>query len=172
MDDVSERSFVMLTDEHLERLSGIAQDVFQTLMAKPDAKSRVYADRMLMVALCQGSALHFVDGVNGVKDLDVWGFFRSHPDQAFPSIAKWKRDFGPSSLGRHPYDVGYRGRRIDIFGRAIAAEDNEDGPTAVQRWLTNRFTNSASHLARKAVVAIYPAILRGTIVWSLPGAGT
>jgi hypothetical protein len=35
----------------------------------------VLEDSLVCVALCQGAALHFVDGENGVKDFDVWTFY-------------------------------------------------------------------------------------------------
>lgn len=34
-----------------------------------------YAGRLLCRALCQGAALHYLDGKNGVKDFDVWSFY-------------------------------------------------------------------------------------------------
>jgi hypothetical protein len=41
---------------------------------------RALGERLICVALCQGAALHYVDGKNGVKDFDVWTFYAAHLD--------------------------------------------------------------------------------------------
>jgi hypothetical protein len=43
----------------------------QTILGASRVRGRLYADRLFAVALCQGAALHYIDGKNGVKDLDV-----------------------------------------------------------------------------------------------------
>ena len=48
--------------------------------------------RVLAVALCQGAALHYVDGKNGVKDFDVWTFFAN--DGASPAYPVRRRGEG------------------------------------------------------------------------------
>ena len=35
--------------------------------------------------LCQGAALHYVNGRNGVKDFDVWSFYAQYNDWPFPA---------------------------------------------------------------------------------------
>ncbi len=37
--------------------------------------SQLYRDRVIAVTLCQGAALHYLNGRNGVKDFDLWTFF-------------------------------------------------------------------------------------------------
>src|SRR5438067_4533869 len=81
-----------------------------------------YRDRMLAVALCQGAALHYLDGRNGVKDLDVWTFFAAVPDR-YPDRALYRRnkacDFGPSKFGRHPDLLEYTGRKVDLLSDSM-----------------------------------------------------
>ncbi len=43
-----------------------------------------YAGRLVCRALCQGAALHYLDGTNGVKDFDVWSFYAERGDGPFP----------------------------------------------------------------------------------------
>jgi hypothetical protein len=166
--EVAERSYEPITREDLKRLAMLTTEAFDTLFAKPRAKSRIYKGRLLLLALCQGAALHYLDGRNGVKDLDVWGFFRAHPDRPFPPRAHWYRDFGLSHLGRHPHPsrIGYKGRVVDLLGRSIEVAPGEDGVSAVRRWLSHpRGKSSAYHLAKRAVVAIHPPELLGEIIW-------
>jgi hypothetical protein len=171
MGDVSERSFERITDEDLERLAAVANETFDDLFRRRPDGAGVYRDRLLLLALCQGAALHFVDGQNGVKDLDVMGFFRTHPDRPFPSRGRWPRDFGPSKFGRHPDDAGFQGRRVDILGRSIDADEGEDGVAAVRRYLTQKPTGTAGHLATKAVIGVYPPDIRGKVIWPIGQAG-
>ena len=74
-------------------------------------------------------------------------------------------DFGPSELGRHPDDAGYRGRHVDLIGRSIDATPGADSVRAVRRYLHTAGTTSAQALAAKAVVALDPPDLRGVTVW-------
>lgn len=188
----SQRSRARLTDEHLRRLAALAQEdhaFFTRPNGRPENKSR-----RLAVALAQGAALHYLDGRTGVKDLDVWTFYAAIPGRRFPSDKTVRRaDFGPSSLGRQPYDLrtarnkshrtslqtwsDYTGRRVDFCRRALLVET--DAPinfviSALQAWLARGARSTAArkpspwHLAKKAVVLLYPDSHRGYIVWA-PG---
>ena len=63
------RSYQPITPEDLDRLSRIAAADRADLFERKQGTARLYADRLFAVALCQGGALHFIDGKNGVKDL-------------------------------------------------------------------------------------------------------
>ncbi len=59
-----ERSYKRIEDADLERLGRLAQADRQEFFAR-NPRWRHYADRIVCVALCQGAALHFLDGKNG-----------------------------------------------------------------------------------------------------------
>lgn len=125
-----------------------------------------YADRVVCVALCQGAALHFLDGKNGVKDFDVWTFFAKHPNERLQAEQrKAHGNFGPSKFGRSPADAGYIGRRIDFLMRSIDCQPDAGPLEAISQCLAAGATVSAKALAMKAVVVIEPAHLRGRVVW-------
>ena len=67
------RSLVPITREDLLRLGHIAREDREEFFDRRP-RYRVLADRVIAVTLCQGAALHFLDGQNGVKDFDVWTF--------------------------------------------------------------------------------------------------
>jgi hypothetical protein len=161
----AERSFELLTNDDLARLAEIARDVLRNRAFRTPI-GRNYKDRLIMLALCQGGAQHFVDGVTGVKDLDVWAFFRGGIDKPFPWRARWSADFGPSRLGRHSADEGYLGRRVDVMGRSIPVSDMT-GERAVLAWLNGR-SKSARLLAKRPVIALFPQALFGKLLWSPP----
>jgi hypothetical protein len=127
----------------------------------------------------------------GVKDLDVWTFYSVIPGRRFPADKRETRaDFGPSELGRQWYDLdaarnarerarwqrfsAYSGRRVDLLMRALPVQTG--APTssvvkALQEWLEHGAQSSATrkpspwHLARKAMVLLYPEPCRGDVVW-------
>jgi hypothetical protein len=101
-----------------------------------------------------------------VKDLDVWTFYARHHEGEFPPRWPLKApDFGPSELGRHPDDIGYRGRHVDLPGRSIPAAPDADPVDAVRTYLQTSRAKSPRSLAAKAVVALDPPELRGVTVW-------
>src|SRR5258708_3540373 len=132
------RSFERFTPADLHRLAAIAQDWLDDVIARLPSTSGRYRDRLLLIALCPGGAPHYVDGKHGVKDLDVWAFFRAHPAGPFPYRTVWHKDFGPSHFGRYPNDKGFTGRRVDLIGRSVTTSANDDPVKAVRRWLAGR----------------------------------
>ena len=146
-------AYAPLTDEHLTRLAEIASaDREDRFIRLP--RWAVYRDRVLLVALCQVAAVHCLDGRNGVKDLDVWTFYARHDEDPFPYRSRKMADFGPSELGRHPDDVGYTGRHVDLIGRSIDAPPGADPVLAVRTYLRAGHTTSARALAAKAAIAL------------------
>jgi hypothetical protein len=185
----SPRSRARLTDEHLRRLAALAEED-HAYFTRPDGRPE-YKSRRLAVALAQGAALHYLDGRTGVNDLDLWTFYAAIPGRRFPGDKRVRRaDFGPSSLGRQTYDIqaarskrqramwqrwsAYTGRRIDFCVRPLPVQ--ADAPidsviSVLQEWLARGARSTAArkpsawHLAKKAVVLLYPDSHRGYVVW-------
>ena len=167
MSEESDRSLARIELADLRRLAALAADAEAELFRRnPDGSGR-YAGRLLGRALCQGAALHYVNGRNGVKDFDVWSFYAQYDDWPFPARWRGTRDFGPSKFGRYPRDAPrYSGRRVDLLGRSLRVEPGADLTEAIRRYLTVRRTRSAKELAAKAVVLIDPESRLGEIAWS------
>jgi hypothetical protein len=158
------------SDRSLARLATLAADAEAELFRRKPQGSGRYAGRLLGRALCQGAALHYVNGRNGVKDFDVWSFYAQYDDWPFPARWRGTRDFGPSKFGRYPGDPPrYSGRRVDLLGRSLPAEPGADSAEILRRYLTARRTDSAKCLAAKAVVLIDPGNRAGEIVWPADG---
>jgi hypothetical protein len=155
----SDRSFERIADDDLAKLQDIAlHDSEQFLCCHPRYKASI-----ICIALCQGAALHYVDARNGVKDFDVWTFYAKSDVPAFPVRRLQRRDFGKSRFGRHPGDTGFLGRQVHLLGRSI--EDRQDPVSSIQSYLAQGRTHTAIELSRKVVVLLWPADLRGTVVW-------
>src|SRR5436309_7834001 len=118
-----DRSPARLTVADLERLRDVAR-ADREFMFERNPNWRAYRDRMLCVALCQGAALHYINGASGIKDFDVWTFFARSPARAHPDPALFRRrraaDFGASRFGRTTSAPAWiRGRRIDLLARSL-----------------------------------------------------
>lgn len=145
---MTKRSYEPITDEHLARLGAIAaEDRLRFEQTRPE-----YRRRHLATILAQGAALHFVNGTNGVKDLDVWSFYSLIPGRRWPADRRnVSADFGHSSLGRQRYDLGaapdervrrwmekaaqYEGRRVDLMMRALPVGPRSESGAAILDWL-------------------------------------
>jgi hypothetical protein len=95
----SERSYEPLSPAHLRRLAELAEQDHQ-LFTRVDGRPE-YRTHRLSVTLAQGAALHYLDGRNGVKDLDVWTLYAAVPGARFPADRRETHaDFGPSEFDR------------------------------------------------------------------------
>jgi hypothetical protein len=161
-----DRSQERITKDDLRRLGEIAICDIESLFER-HPKLRAYRDRLFAVALCQGAALHYLDGRNGVKDFDVWCFFRAMPGRTFPYRRRGQVDFGDPRFGQSPGFEHFVGRRVDVLGRSLPVSA-DDAPVDVLRgYLADGSTASAKALAEKAVVIIWPENLLGTVVWPI-----
>jgi len=91
----------------------VCEYYFDDLFKRRPSPSGRFRGRLLMLALCQGAALHYVDKLHGVKDFDVWGFFKSLPNLSFPYRGVHGRlDFGPSGSGA---TLMMKGTRVGVL---------------------------------------------------------
>ena len=160
-----ERSLEPITDEDLRRLGAIAARDRNDLFARRPVLGRRYSARLFAVALCQGAAMHRIDGKTGVKDLDVWSFYLEHPEGPYPCRRNGTADFGHPRFGKTPGSEHFIGRRVDLLGRSLPIASGSDPVRTLRSYLRRQATESARQLARKAVVLIEPESLLGTIVW-------
>ncbi len=166
MGNGGKRSLERIDWDDLIRLAELADSAEAALFARKPGGAGRYAGRLLCRALCQGAAIHYIDGRNGVKDFDVWSFYAERSDGPFPYRWRGTADYGPSKFGRLPDDPpSFRGRRVDLLGRSLDVPLGADPVTTLRDYLSAARTDSARALAEKAVVLIYPGQLAGTVVW-------
>ena len=167
----SDQSYALFTDEHLKRLAKIAHEDQEGLFERHPHLA-VYRNRLLLVALCQGGAMHYVDckkgfrHTNGVKDLDVYSFYARDPEVPWPDRRHVNADFGESEFGYHPdKDERFVGRHVDLMGRGLHVEADADPVKAVRDWLETSKNKSPRLLRKKAIVGLYPARYKGKVIW-------
>ena len=163
-----ERSLEIIQQDDLERLAQLALKDQAAFFARHPDIAAVYRQRLLCITLCQGAALHYIDGKNGIKDFDVWSFYRESATRPFPRRRpRVVCDFGDPRFGQSPDASHFRGRRVDIFVKSIEAEDDASFEEAIRLYLHTARTRTARNLAKKAIVVVYPGELRGRILWPI-----
>ena len=166
MPEGSDRSLARLDVADPLRLADLAADAEAELFERNPSGSGRYVGRLLGRALCQGAALHYVNGKDGVKDFDVWSYYAQHNGWPFPARWRGTRDFGPSIFGRFSGDPPrYAGRRVDLLGRSLPPAPGADPARAIRDYLSAGRTKSARALAAKAAVLIDPIGRVGEIAW-------
>ncbi|MDQ4128106.1 MAG: hypothetical protein M3151_09205 [Actinomycetota bacterium] len=160
------RNYERITREDLGHLAEIARLDRKDLFARKP-RYRVLEEGLVCVALCQGAALHFVDGENGVKDFDLWTFYAARPGHPiFPWRRRVSREFGDARFGRPPEKPAFVGRRVDLLGRSIEVGAQTDPTVILRGYLSEGRTGSARALAQKAAVLLEPSERLGTVVWT------
>jgi len=116
-------------------------------------------------AVCQGYAKHYLNSTkNGIKDFDIWFFFKKEEGKIFNPRWRAKKDLGETKFGKNPDDIGFMGRRVDFFGRSIAFS-NMNIEDSIRHWLRYGGGPSPRCLSQKAVVGLYPEDVFGTVIW-------
>lgn len=158
-----ERSYEPIELADLDRVAEVAWDrVVKLCHDRP--RNQVYLDKLLVLALCQGAAEHFVRGRKGIKDFDVWAFF-SPAAEPFPWRWRGCADLGPSKFGADPYDQRFTGRRIDVMGRGIPELNGRDPVASVYEYISRYHTQTAWYLRQQPVVMLRPVEHLGRILW-------
>jgi len=151
------RLYEPLTESDLYPLRDIALAEHAAFFVRNPHLEHAYADRLIGICLCQGAASHYLDPSIGVKDFDIWFFYREDPGARIPHRARKRVPDGP------------KGRPIDFLRRAIpatVAERYADNPGgAIMAYLLQRDTKTKRALLQKAVIGLAPDALFGRILW-------
>src|SRR5665809_16778 len=121
------RAQELITKADLDRLSEIARSDRDSFF-KRYPRYAPYRSRVACVALCQGAALHYIDGRTGVKDFDVWTFYYTLASPRFPYRRHARKDFGSSRF------TDWSGR-VDLMARALPANPGADPAKMLRDYL-------------------------------------
>ena len=100
MDLVIERSLEEITKQDLRELYDGSRDRLEQYFISGEGNkwlSLYDIANPIVVALCQGAALHYFDKINGVKDFDVW-FFYPFNTKHLPYRTYWNWDYKTLTL--------------------------------------------------------------------------
>ena len=146
----------------LRRLTIAAQLDREAFFAEHARWRRSYGDRVEAVVLAEGSRRQVEGG--RVAPLEVWTFFRHHPDGPFPTRRRrvpatrdpWKRILAEPSLA---------GRPLTMVSVSLETDRFDDAALVVRRYLKTGKTANARQLAKGRVIVLEPASERGQVVW-------
>lgn len=159
------RSCARIRKQDLKRLAEIAREDRENFFRRKPEIGRIYRDRIICRALCQGAALHYIDGKNGVTDFVVWTFYREHLHRPFPYRRNVPRDFGIPRFGKTPGRFHFQGKCVDLIGRSIPFKRGQSPIQTIQEYFRSSKNKSPRLLAEKAVIILEPEDLQGTIAW-------
>ncbi len=162
-----EKSYQRITRSDLKRLLSIAREEREDFFSRHREYAILYRKRVLCTALCDGAALHFTNGMTGVRTFDVFTFYAEHPEASFPHWHEERWDFGASRrFGRLPgAPESFRGRPVILAGRSIEASPADDPVEALHYYLRRAGTPVPRRLAAHAVVLLEPEKLLGYVAW-------
>lgn len=159
------RSYAKITIDDLWRLRRLAEEDREDLFNRKRDTGALYRRRYFATALCQGAALHYLDGTTGVKDFDVWSFYTEAPERPFPYRRRGKWDLGDPKFGVSPGFEDFMGRRVDMLRRSLVGADPSDPVWSIVSYLSTGATSFARLLAEKSVILLDPPEHLGRIIW-------
>ncbi len=145
-----------ITKEHLWWLSKRAEkEHHEFFLRKPHLQA--YRKSLVGIVLCQGAALHYIGKENGIKDFDVWFFYKKDEKVNF-SVRKPVTD-----------KKGYKGVKIDFMKRAIpasiCAKFSNQPDQCILNYLLERNTSTKRFLLEKAGIGLYPKKIFAQTIW-------
>lgn len=169
---IEERSYKIMTVKDLKKLKDLALRERIKFFDRNPRYRKAYLDSLIAITLCQGAALHFIDGRTDVKDFDIWYFYIKNHKITYPYRALKSVDSKLNEFGVHPDDIekGYIGRRVHLIGRTIDIDiierNHGDPKNCIIEYLEAGGTETARELAKKAVVGLWPNAILGKVIWS------
>lgn len=151
------RLFEPISGLDLEVLLGFALKEHDAFFQRNPRLWEAYHNSLVGVALCQGAAWHYINTSIGIKDFDIWLFYRKHE----------KVDL--RCRRRKSIESGYKCRRIDFLRRAIDRDlcdaYSNEADKCIMQYLLQRNTQTKRLLLRKPVVGLFPGQISGKIMW-------
>src|SRR5437879_1734019 len=149
-----QRSFAHISRDDLQRLLDLAIADRTSFFRRHPNWARLYAARVVAVALCQGAAVHFCLGQGGINDFDVYTFYAEHPQRRWYAKRHAIADFGDPKFGQSSTHPHFSGRRVDLLSRSLHMAPDADAVSAIHAYLRSKRTLTARLLAQKAVVLL------------------
>jgi hypothetical protein len=168
------RSYERLTLGDLGKLLNLSMDEHDNFFHRHPVYRKL---KLLSICLCQGGALHYIDGKTGIRDFDVFFFFDNNTPIRYPFRRRGFADFGESKFGKTKSNqdppptkmAKAKGKVIDVMGRQIPNIDDDyvkSLQTYLKKGLASENDSSTPYrLAQKAVVTLWPTEDLGKVIW-------
>jgi hypothetical protein len=150
---VGERLMTPLNRNDLELLREMALEEHQRFFERNPHLKNTYYGSLIGICLCQGAASHYLNPTVGIKDFDIWHFYKQNADVNFPYRAH-KR-----------IESGYKNKPIDFLKRAVPRNIFDFGPNQPEWIIMKYLSERKSPLLKKAIIGLYPDVLFGRTLW-------
>lgn len=151
------RYYFKLIIKNLKWLAERAKKEHRDFFVRRPHLQSTYHKSLVGIVLCQGAALHYINQKNGIKDFDIWLFYKTNR-KVHLSVRKPFTD-----------KKGYNGIKIDFMKRVISASlckkffNRPD--ECILRHLQEYNTPTKRLLLQKAVIGLYPKKIFAKIIW-------
>jgi hypothetical protein len=166
----SERSRNKINLDDLRFLASLARNWLDTFFSNNQTLRAKFGQKLIAITLCQGAAMHYVDGTTGVKDFDIYFFFSKYDKKLINRMPN-SVECGINKFGLHPTDYrrGYCSRKVDLLRRSIDIDivKQESGrpDASIKSYLKRGRTRTAHELSQKAVIGLWPKTILGKVIW-------
>ncbi len=154
MERLASRSYEPLATADLKRLRRLGIEESKAFLQRNPHLKTAYGNALIAICLCQGAASHFLSPSVGVKDYDIWHFYKQHLRVPFPYRAHYRSH--------------YKGRRVDFLKRCIPkciVNASTSAGKSVIAYLSRRDTATKKRLLIKAVIGLHPKPIFGKVLW-------
>lgn len=154
---MAERLFEPISKLDLKELQRLALKEHETFFKRNPCLKKAYHSSLIGIALCQGAASHYINPNVGIKDFDIWLFYRKNQNINF-----WCRR-------RKSVENGYKCKRIDFLRGTINRDlcnfyPNEADKCIIE-YLLQRNTKTKRFLLKKAIIGLFPNKIFGNVIW-------
>ena len=170
MNIIMHRSFEPISKDDLNKLLNLAFEEHEAFFKRKPKYEPFYKNNLLAIILGQGAALHYLDNKYGVKDFDIYLFYKEHPQKNM-QIRRTKK--GESNLEK------FGNPKIDFIKKVVKTkyiEGNEgDTKKIITRLLNESRASIVKYLTiqakkcknrkRNVVVGLHPESIFGKILW-------
>ena len=152
-----DRMYTKLHLIDLKALQRLALEESEDFFKRNQHLKEAYYASLVGIALCQGAASHYIDPSFGIKDFDIWHFYKEDRNIGFPYRA------------HKTMENGYKGRSVDFLKRAISTElvnsCSHNPEKCIMEYLFEKNTNTKNLLLKKAIVGLFPEEIFGKVMW-------
>ncbi len=143
-----ERLYENLNIKDLKKLKELALEEHENFFKRNPHLKEAYYDSLIGICLCQGAASHYLNPNVGIKDFDIWHFYKENNNIPFPY------------RGHKRIKDGYKGKPLDFLKRVIPNDiynSNIGSPEQIiMNYLLEKNTKTKTLLLKKAIIGLYP----------------
>ena len=165
-----EKSFEPITEQDLKELVKLTLIEHETFFKRKPEYESFYKNTLLAIVLGQGASSHYRDGKYGIKDFDIYIFYKEHPEKRM-----WIRRVKKIKSNLEKFG----NPNVDFMRKAIKTkyiDGNEDNiEKIILRFLSESKTQTAKFLTiwvkkeknrtRNIIVGLYPESIFKKILW-------